>query len=336
MKSQQADGLDENQPKDDLIEIIVPENQPRERLDQFLTNKLEKISRAQIQKLIKNEKITVNDSAVKASHQVSGGERITINIPPPRSADLLPENIPLKIIYEDENLLVLNKKAGMVVHPAFGNMSGTLANALVYHSENLSTLSGKFRPGLVHRLDKDTSGLLVVAKNDYVHAELSRQFSEHTTQREYRAFAWGRFNEKNGRIESFIIRNPNDRTRMIISKTEGKWAVTNWELIKQYSVVAYVKLNLETGRTHQIRVHLSSLGHPVLADQIYGGGKKQIINLNQHEQQLGLQLLKILARQALHAKTLGFIHPVKNEEMKFDSELPADMLALLKFLDENN
>lgn len=334
MNSLSVDESIEARQNTESIEITVPENQQRERIDQFLASQLEKISRAQIQKLIQEEKITVNLSPVKSSHQVVGGERIIVTIPAPSPADLLPEDLPLEIIFEDDSLLVLNKKAGMVVHPAFGNKSGTLANALVFHSSSLSALSGKYRPGLVHRLDKDTSGLLVVAKNDFVHARLAQQFSEHTTIREYQALVWGQLSDRSGRIESYICRSQKDRTRMIISDEVGKWAVTNWELIRQYSLVALIRLNLETGRTHQIRVHLSSLGHPVVADQTYGGCKKQIIGLKQQDQQQGLLLLKIMGRQALHAKTLGFVHPVTNEHMLFDSELPADMVAALKFLDE--
>ncbi|OQX96449.1 hypothetical protein B6I21_00980 [candidate division KSB1 bacterium 4572_119] len=319
--------------KDEVQEINVPENQQRERLDQFLVSRLEKISRAQIQKLIKQNKISVNKKKVKSSHQVVGGETIIIHIPPPKSIDLLPENIPLNIIYEDDSLLVLNKPAGLVVHPAYGNMSGTLANALVYHSQQLSTLSGDYRPGLVHRLDKDTSGLMVVAKNNFVHSALSEQFSAHTTIREYRAFVWGIFNESSGRIESYITRNPKDRTQMIVSD-EGRWAVTNYEVLDEFGIVSYVKLRLETGRTHQIRVHMAHKHHPVLGDQIYGGRQKQIIHLNQKFQQMAIQSLKMMPRQALHAKTLGFIHPDNNKEMKFDSELPEDMARLNCFLEE--
>ena len=316
-------------------EIIVSEHQHTERLDQFLVNRLEKISRAQVQKLIKHEQIKVNGKTVKPSHSVSRGEKIAIHFPRPPKPELLPENIPLEIIFEDEYLLILNKKAGMVVHPAYGNLSGTLANALVYHSQNLSTLSGEFRPGLVHRLDKDTSGLLVVAKNDFVHGQLSGQFSEHTVNREYRAVVWGHLKQKTGRIESFLKRMEKDRTRFVTSRDEGKFAITNYEVIEEYPLVSLIKLKLETGRTHQIRVHTSSQGHPVLGDQTYGGRHKQTIQLNQKERELANQLLELMPRQALHAKTLGFIHPETQKEMLFDSELPGDMRGLIQFLEKH-
>jgi len=328
--------LDNEQKIKNYQEILVAEHQHTERLDQFLVNRLEKISRAQVQKLIKHENIKVNGKTVKSSHSVSRGEKILICFPKPPKTELLPENIPLEILFEDEYLLVLNKKAGMVVHPAYGNLSGTLANALVYHSQNLSTLSGEFRPGLVHRLDKDTSGLLVVAKNDYVHGQLSGQFSEHTVNREYRAVVWGHLNQKTGRIESFLKRMEKDRTRFVTAENEGKFAITNYEVIEEYPIVSLLKLKLETGRTHQIRVHMSSQGHPVLGDQTYGGRHKQTIQLNQQDREFANQMLELMPRQALHAKTLGFIHPETNEEILFDSELPEDIQLLIDFVKKNS
>ncbi len=313
-------------------EIIVSPNQRPERLDQYLANTIEKISRAQVQKLIKHGKITVNNLVAKPSYTINGGERIIIRFPRPPKPEILPENIPLEIIYEDEYLLVLNKKAGMVVHPACGNLTGTLANALAYHSQNLSTLSGEFRPGLVHRLDKDTSGLLVIAKNDYVHGELSGQFAAHTVQREYRAIVWGHFVKKSGRIESYLKRSERDRT-LFVSSLEGKLAITNYEVLASYPLVSLLKLRLETGRTHQIRVHMAWQNHPVFGDQTYGGRHKQTIQLNQQERELALHLLALMPRQALHAKTLGFIHPETHQNMMFDSELPEDMQRLLQYLD---
>lgn len=335
MSKQTRENFSNSEDDEKFISIIVPHNQSKERLDQFLVNRIEKISRAQVQKLIKKEKVLVNGEIAKPSYQVTGGDKIVVHIPPPKPSQLLPENIPLDILFEDEYLLVLNKPAGLVVHPAYGNTNGTLANALVYHSKQLSSLSGEFRPGIVHRLDKDTSGLLVVAKNDYVHGMLSGQFAEHTTEREYRAFVWGHFREKTGRIESYITRSAKDRTRMTISDSEGKYAITNYEVIKEYRLVSYLRLQLETGRTHQIRVHMSHQGHPVVGDSTYGGKNKQIISLNQQDQQFGKKILEIMPRQALHAKTLGFTHPITNERLRFDSPLPDDMQNLLNFLEEN-
>jgi len=333
MISKKGDEFIDDSKNEDIQEIFVPDNQHRERLDQFLFNKLEKISRSKLQKLIKDGEITINENVVKPSHQVAGGERIVIHFPPPKPTELLPENIPLDILFEDEYLLVINKKAGMVVHPAYCNLTGTMANALVYHIKNLSTLSGEYRPGIVHRLDKDTSGLLVVAKNDFIHSQLSRQFSEHTAKREYRAIVWGHFTQKSGKIETYLKRNEKDRTRFVISE-DGKFAVTNYEVIDEYRLISLLKLRLETGRTHQIRVHLSSKGHPVLGDSTYGGRHKQTIQLNQQDQQMALQLLELMPRQALHAKTLGFIHPETQQELIFDSELPEDIGKVIQFFEE--
>ncbi|UCE08659.1 MAG: RluA family pseudouridine synthase [bacterium] len=314
-------------------EIVVPENQHKERLDQFLSTQLERISRSKIQQLIKNGDVTVNDKVVKPSHKVMPGERIIIILPPPKTYELIAEDIPLNIIYEDASLIVINKQAGIVMHPAFANLTGTLVNALLHYSENLSTLSGDYRPGLVHRLDKDTSGLIVVAKNDFIHAGLASQFSNRTVQREYRALVWGHFRQKSGRIETLINRSTRDRTRMTISR-QGKPAITNYEVIEEYPLLSLLHVKLETGRTHQIRVHLSARGHPILGDKIYGGRNKQIIKLNQRDQQLALELLGLMPRQALHARTLGFIHPETGKEMLFDSELPDDIQAMIKFLEQ--
>jgi 23S rRNA pseudouridine1911/1915/1917 synthase len=314
------------------FEIIVPQDQRKVRLDQFLTLRIERLSRSQLQKLIKDGNIRVNDKAVKPSHQVMAGEQIVVTLPPKKKYELHAEDIPLTIVYEDASLIIINKPAGMVVHPAYANLSGTLVNALLKHCESLSTLSGQQRPGLVHRLDKDTSGLLVVAKNDYVHEKLAKQFSSRTIHREYRALVWGHFNQKTGRIETLLNRSSQDRTRMVISKS-GKSAITNYAAIDEYPLVSLLRVKLETGRTHQIRVHLSAKGHPVLGDQVYGGRHKQVIKLNQKYQHLALELLRIMPRQALHAKTLGFIHPETGKEMIFDSDLPDDIQNTVDFLE---
>lgn len=327
------EGETEAKNENNVREILVPENQQKKRLDQFLAQRLERITRSGLQKLIKDGKITINDKVVKPGQKVKPGELIVITFPPPRSYNLKPEAIPLNIIYEDESIIVLNKQAGIVMHPAYANLSGTLVNALLHYSENLSTLSGDYRPGLVHRLDKDTSGLIVVAKNDFVHANLASQFFNRTVQREYRALVWGHFRQKSGRIETLINRSNRDRIRMIISRT-GKAAITNYEVLEEYPLISLLKVRLETGRTHQIRVHLSAKGHPVVGDQTYGGRNKQIIKLNQQDQQLGLELLRIMPRQALHAKTLGFIHPETEQELLFESELPTDMKGVIYFLEQ--
>jgi 23S rRNA pseudouridine1911/1915/1917 synthase len=311
------------------IEVIIPANKEKERLDKFLTQYIGNVSRARLQKLIDEGNVLVNGRPAKASHLILPYEKIEICIPKPQKIDILPENIPLNILYEDKHLLVLNKEAGTVVHPAFANYSGTLVNALLYHCGELSSIGGKQRPGIVHRLDKDTSGLMVVAKDDETHRDLSRQFSEKQTEREYRAVVWGHFKKRKGRIESYIARSPKDRTRMTVQKT-GKLAVTNYEVLEEMLLFSYVKLNLKTGRTHQIRVHLSYQGHPVFGDMTYGGRNRQLGALSNKQRQFAVELLQQMKRQALHAKTLGFTHPIKNEFMRFDSELPEDMQLLLK------
>lgn len=315
------------------FQFIVPESQSKIRLDKFLTEKLKRISRSRLQVLIAEAYITVNGNPTKASHLILPHEKIEVVIPKSRESEILPEDIPLKIVYEDRHLLVVNKDAGMVTHPAFGNLTGTLVNALMYHCQGLSSVGDVKRPGIVHRLDKDTSGLLVVAKDDYTHQRLSSQFSKRTIERQYQAVVWGHFHQLSGSIESHLARSIKDRTK-IVTATRGKKAVTNYQVIKQYPLVSLVSLRLETGRTHQIRVHLSFKGHPVLGDKTYGGIRKQINSLNQKDKLLALKLLQIMPRQALHAKTLGFLHPIKNEFLRFDSELPSDMQNLVNYLQE--
>jgi len=314
------------------LELTVPENQSRIRLDKFLSLRVEKLSRSRIQKLIETKKITINGQPTRASRLVNPRELIEIVIPKPQPTDIVPEKIPLNIIFEDEHLLVVDKPAGMVVHPAYGNMGGTLVNALLYHCYNLSGVGGVKRPGIVHRLDKDTSGLLLVAKEDFTHQHLSSQFAKRTTEREYNAIIWGHLLPIQGRIESQIARSHKDRTKMV-STSKGKTAITNYRVIKHYPVVSLISLKLETGRTHQIRVHLNSIGHSVFGDKIYGGRQKKISSLNLKDRQLVLDLLPLIQRQALHAKTLGFVHPITNEFLRFESDLPDDMQNIIKLLD---
>lgn len=311
------------------FELVVPPNQGKERLDKFVTRKLKSVSRARLQKLITEGYVLVDGTAAKASHQISPDEKIEITIPRPKKPDILPEEIPLNIVYEDADLIVLNKPAGMVVHPAFANYTGTLVNALLHHCGNLSSIGGRQRPGIVHRLDKETSGLMVVAKNDLSHQHLSRQFSEKTTEREYRAIAWGKFKKRSGTIETNLARSPKDRTRITVQPT-GKKAVTNYRVLETHWLHSYVGLKLETGRTHQIRVHLSFIGHPVFGDATYGGRNRQIGGLSNKERAFAAELLQMMDRQALHAISLGFVHPRKNEFVRFESELPQDMKLLLE------
>ncbi|MBD3287902.1 RluA family pseudouridine synthase [candidate division KSB1 bacterium] len=318
---------------DTHIHLKVSDHQRRLRIDKYLNLKIEKLSRSRIQKLIDDGDVLVNSQQVKSSQQVNPGDSIDISLPKPRKSEVLPENIPLDIVYEDQHLLVINKEAGMVVHPAYGNKSGTLVNALLHHCRDLSGIGGVERPGIVHRLDKDTSGLLVVAKNDYCHTHLSKQFSERTTEREYYAFVWGHLKKKSDRLESQLSRSKRDRTKMTVTSS-GKLAVTTYTVLQEFRVTSLLSLKLGTGRTHQIRVHLKSIGHPIFGDDNYGGRHKQLISLNQNDQKLAIELLRRMPRQALHAKTLGFTHPATSERLKFDSKLPHDMQGFWDYLNE--
>jgi len=311
-----------------LLVFTVSPDQEKERLDLFLANRLPAVTRARIKRLIDEGAVTVDGIARKAGHLVRPGEVITVSFPPVQSESVAPEAIPLDIVYEDEHLLVVNKEAGMVVHPAYANLSGTLVNALLAHCRSLSSVGGEARPGLVHRLDKETSGLLVVAKDDLTHVGLARQLAERKMEREYRAIVWGHLRQKQGTVQAALLRNPKDRLRMMIHP-EGKMAVTHYRVLEELPLTSYLQLNLETGRTHQIRVHMASLGNPVFADATYGGRSGQLAGLNHEKTQLGLQLLKRYTRQMLHARTLAFVHPVTGELQRFESAIPADMQALL-------
>ncbi len=298
----------------------IPEGKKKERIDTFLTNSIENATRTKVQKLIEAELVKVNGKVVKANYKIKPHDIIEAIQPiTPRPEDVEPENIPLDIVYEDEFLLVVNKPAGMVAHPAYANYTGTLVNALLHHTQNLSDINEPGRPGIVHRLDKDTSGLLVVAKDDWVHAKLAEQFSKHTAEREYNAICWGSFEKNEGTIETYITRSKRDRKKFTVSEAEGKQAITMYKVIEEFEFTSLIKLNLKTGRTHQIRVHLSSIGKPIFGDATYGGRQIRFgSELLQIKNSVN-KLLEIMPRQALHAKTLGFIHPNIKEMMRFDS-----------------
>jgi len=314
-------------------EFIIPEGKHKERLDVYLTNSVENATRSKVQKLIESKNVTVNGKFVKASYLVQPNDVIIATHPiSPRPAKAEPEDIPLDIIYEDDYLLIINKPAGMVAHPAYANYTGTLVNALLHHSNKLSNVNEEFRPGIVHRIDKETSGLLVVAKDDWTHAKLGEQFAKHTIEREYWAVAWGIFKERKGEINYNIARSKKDRKKFTHSKTEGKTAATFYEVITEYDFTSLVKLNLKTGRTHQIRVHLATINHPVFGDPVYGGREIVYGSTLPKMKSRVFNLLKIMPRQALHAKTLGFIHPKKNKFVRFDSELPEDIKLLISKL----
>lgn len=313
------------------IRLVVPPKQSRERLDVYLTHQIQNATRNKVQQAINEGLVLVDGKQVKPSHPVAPGETIEVTLPRPPRPEAVPENIPLDIVYEDDDLIVVNKPAGMVTHPAYGNYTGTLVNALLYRTQELSRVKHRLRPGIVHRLDKDTSGLLVVAKTDAAHHLLAKQFSARTIDREYWALVWGKFKKPKGVIEASLGRSKKDRRKVTVT-TEGKHAITEYEVLKEFDFLSLVRLKLKTGRTHQIRVHLMHVGHPVFGDPTYGGRSHLWGGLSGKKAQHAANLLKIITRQALHAKTIGFIHPTTQQAMKFDSELPEDMRAVLEKL----
>jgi 23S rRNA pseudouridine1911/1915/1917 synthase len=315
----------------------VPGGKKKERIDTFLAGKIENATRTRIQKLIDAGLVLVNGREIKSSYPVQPDDIIDVTIPvSPHPSEAEPEDIPLEIVYEDDYLLIINKPAGMVVHPAYSNWTKTLVNALLFHSQKLSKFNTAERPGIVHRIDKNTSGLLVIAKDEWTHSRLALQFSSHSIEREYWAVVWGIFKEKKGEINRNIARSVSDRKKFSVSMDKGKTAVTLYEVLEEFEFTSLLKLHLKTGRTHQIRVHLSSMSHPVFGDETYGG--KEIIygaQLPKIKSRVS-NLLEIMPRQALHAKTIGFIHPHKNEFVKFESGLPDDFSALLAKLRVKN
>lgn len=302
----------------ELKEFIIDENSVNCRLDIYLSQEFEDKSRSYIQKLVDEGNITVNGKNKKSNYKLKIHDKITINLPELEELVIQPENIELDIVYEDSDLIVINKHQGMVVHPAPGNYTGTLVNALVYHCKDLSGINGVARPGIVHRIDKDTSGILVIAKNDNAHKKLAEQLKEHSMKREYVALVEGIIKEESGMVDKPLGRHPKERIKMAIV-SGGKRAVTHYEVIERFERNTLVKCVLETGRTHQIRVHMSYIGHPLVGDPVYGY-KKQKFSLN---------------GQMLHAKKLGFIHPTTEKYMEFESEIPDYFIDVLKKLRSN-
>ncbi len=323
----------EEEGNDDLYEhfrFTADKGQQPLRVDKYLMNKIENATRNKIQKAAKDGNIYVNDVAVKSNYKVKGNDVVTVLFEhPPYEFLLVPEDIPLDIVYEDDQVLVVNKPAGMVVHPGHGNYSGTLINALSFHFENLPNNSSG-RPGLVHRIDKDTSGLLVVAKTEEAMTHLSKQFFNKTTEREYVALVWGNVEEEQGTIEGHIGRHPKNRLQNTVFEGEeaelkGKPAVTHYKVIERLGYVTLLSCNLETGRTHQIRVHLKHIGHTLFNDERYGGHDiLKGTHFTKYKQFVD-NCFKILPRQALHARTLGFEHPTKGDFLRFEAPLPQDM-----------
>jgi len=310
----------------------VPPGKVKQRIDTYLANSLENASRTKVQKLIEAEYVKVNGSLAKSNYKICPNDLIEVTIPvSPRPSKAEPEDIPLNIIYEDEYLIVLNKPPGIVVHPSLGNYTGTLVNALLHHINKLSVLNqDPIRPGIVHRIDKETSGLLLIAKDEFTHSKLAKYFAEHSIEREYWAICWGLFKENSGEIIGNIARSNKDRKIFTVHKSEGKYAHTFYEVIEEFEFLSLVKLRLKTGRTHQIRVHMAYINHPVFVDPVYGG--RRIVTSSAHAKLKARteNLLQKIGRQALHAKTLGFVHPITKTFVRFDSEIPDDMKAVLE------
>jgi pseudouridine synthase, RluA family len=324
---------EENSELYEHIRIVADKGQSLERIDTFLTNHIQNVSRNKIQQAAKAGNILVNEKVVKQNYKIKPNDVISIVFSyPPREVDIIPEQIPLDIVYEDQDIIIVNKQAGLVVHPGHGNFSGTLLNALAYHFKEAKQDVENGFGYLVHRIDKDTTGLLIVAKNEVAQANLARQFFNHTIHRRYNALAWGDFDEDEGTIIGNIGRSANDRRKMAVfpNGEHGKEAITHWTVLERLGYVTLNEYRLETGRTHQIRVHSQYIGHPLFNDSVYGG---DIIlkgtTFSKYKQFID-NCFKEMPRHALHAKELGFIHPTTGENMHFTSELPSDMNTVLE------
>ncbi len=317
-----------------LHSFIFERDRPSERLDRYLAECLPDLTRSQLKKLIDEGRVLLCGQAAKAGSKLKGGEEVVVSIPPPAPAEALPEEIPLNILYEDSHLIVVDKPAGLVVHPAAGHQGGTLVNALLHHCIDLSGVGGELRPGIVHRLDKDTSGVMVATKDDATHNGLAGQFKAHSIKRRYLALVHGLVPKARGTVDVAIGRHPTDRKKMSGRTRSGRRAVTHWRVVELFDLdrLTLVELSLETGRTHQIRVHFSEMGLPIVGDPVYGNkGKASALADSKLR-----GLLQGLKRQALHARLLGFIHPQSGQYMEFESPLPTDMQVILDYLQIKN
>lgn len=295
--------------------LTVEEDYASQRIDKYLSEKMENISRSAAQKLLDDGNVRVNFTVVSKNYKLKAGDRVVVTVPEPKSLEAKPEDIPLDIRYEDSDLLVVNKPKGMVVHPAAGNFDGTLVNALLYHCKgSLSGIGGVVRPGIVHRIDKDTSGLLIVAKNDMAHVSLAEQIKAHSFTRQYQSVVYGHFKADEGTVDAPIGRHPTDRKKMTVTTKNSKNAVTHYKVIEEFKDFTHLALKLETGRTHQIRVHMSYIGHPVAGDGVYGPKK----------------VIEYLQGQCLHAGLIGFRHPRTREYIEIESELPSYFTDFLR------
>ena len=300
----------------EIVMEITPEMEG-ERIDKCISNYLEALSRSYIQKIIKDGKAYVNDAVVKANYKVKVDDKVQFEIPDCEEPDIPSQDIPLDILYEDKDILIVNKPKDMVVHPAPGHYEGTLVNAIMFHcKDELSGINGVLRPGIVHRIDKDTTGSIIICKNDEAHRKIAQQLKEHSITRKYRAIVYGRILEEEGTVNAPIGRHPTDRKKMAINEKNGKPAVTHYKVLERFDKYTYIECQLETGRTHQIRVHMTSVGHPLLGDEVYGNAKCPFK----------------LEGQTLHAMTIGFIHPTTGEYVEYEAPLPEYFEHLLQIL----
>ena len=321
--------------KKNVFNIIVPLNCRGYRIDKFLQLQISKLSRTRLQSLIRDSQVTLNDITIKnSSKKIKENDKIKINFPPPKETLIKPNKIPLDVLYEDNDIIVINKSPGVVIHPGAGNYEKTIVNGLLFkYKNNLSSVGGKLRPGIVHRIDKDTSGVIVVAKNDFAHINLSKQFSSHTIKRTYEALVWGYLKPQNGRINERISRSVKNRQLMAVRKEKGKISITNYKTLKIFQnlnlpKISLVECQLETGRTHQIRVHMNFKGNSILGDKSYSKPKKKFKKIDLIIE----KKINNFNRQALHAKSLGFIHPTTKKEIFFEAKRPEDFDTLIKSL----
>ena len=321
--------------KKNIFNTTVPLNYHGNRIDKFLQSQINELSRTRLQTLIRDGQVKLNDITINdVSKKIKENDQIKINFPPPKITFIKPKKIPLEILYDDDDIIVINKSPGVVVHPGAGNYEETIVNGLLFkYQNNLSSVGGKLRPGIVHRIDKDTSGVIIVAKNDNAHIRLSEQFSNHTIKRIYEALVWGSLKPQNGKINEKISRSVKNRQLMSVRKEKGKIAITNYKTLKVFQnlnlpKISLIECQLETGRTHQIRVHMNFKGNPILGDRSYGKSKKKFKKIDPNLE----KKINNFNRQALHAKSLGFIHPKTKKEFFFEARRPKDFDTLIKSL----
>jgi len=325
--------------KKNIFNIIVPLNSHGYRIDKFLQSQINELSRTRLQALIRNGQVKLNDIIINnTSKKIKEEDQIKVNFPPPKETLIKPNKIPLDILYDDEDIIVINKSPGVVVHPGAGNYEETIVNGLLFkYKNNLSSIGGKLRPGIVHRIDKDTSGVIVVAKNDIAHINLSKQFSNHSIKRIYEALVWGSLKPQNGKINEKISRSIKNRQLMAVRKEKGKMAITNYKTLKVFQnlnlpKISLIECQLETGRTHQIRVHMNFKGNSVLGDKSYGKSKRKFKKIDPNLE----KKINNFTRQALHAKSLGFIHPRTKKKIFFEAKRPKDLDVLIESLEKSS